>query len=367
MEEPQSSSLSDELFSAQRKYWDAWLNLSRKATGADAESGQSPTSVADGLHKWWGLVTPTTPPAAQEFYDRMLALGQAYVGLGEKFTQPGGEDAAPAFENWLDHLQNSLASVTEGARTQTDRSARDALAFWDLPLDTWQRTVSSMLPVPGDYLQGMQNQDAARVAESVKDRFERFLAIPAVGYSREAQDQYQKLARLLHDYAKALQQYNIAFARIGMRSIDNFRRKLNDAAQSGPIDSLRKHYDLWVDACEEVYAEYVMSEEYTALYGHMVNALMAVKRQGAVLVDEALESMNIPTRREINTMHQRMHDVRRENHALRAELDRIKEHLGKPLADEQHSATAPVADAVKPTLAPAPAPAPRRSKSKSTK
>jgi len=323
------TSVGEEIFATQRKYWDAWFDLTRQTLSSSSPNpALNAGTWTESLYKWWELIAPGTPPAAQEFYERMLGLGRAYFGFAEQVAAHSGQDSGTAFEQWLENLQHAFQSIAEGTRTHTGRGARDVLALWDLPLDTWQRTMSSMLPVPGDYLHALQDQDVTRVAENIKDRFDRFFAIPAVGYSRESQDQFQKLARLLLDYLGALQQYNVAFARIGMRSIENFRGKVEAAGAAGPIDSLRKLYDLWVDANEEVYGEYVTSEEYTRLYGHMVNALMAVKRQGALLVDEALEAMNIPTRRELNTVHQRLHDLRRDNQALRAEIAHIRDLLG---------------------------------------
>jgi len=53
----------------------------------------------------------------------------------------------------------------------------------------------------------------------------------------------------------------------------------------------------------------------------MVNALMAAKRQGSILVDEMLEAMNMPTRGDIAAVHRRLHDTRAEVFRLRAKLE----------------------------------------------
>src|SRR6185369_9435648 len=126
-------------------------------------------------------------------------------------------------------------------------------------------------------------------------------------------------------YLRALTDYNFALMQVGARSTERFTKKISE--QDAPVNSLRKIYDLWVDAFEEGYAEFAMSSEHAALFGRMVNALIAVKHQGSLLVDEALESMNMPTRREINTMHLRVHEARRANFTLRAELELIRDRL----------------------------------------
>jgi hypothetical protein len=72
-----------------------------------------------------------------------------------------------------------------------------------------------------------------------------------------------------------------------------------------------------VDVCEEVYARFAMSEDYTRLYGEVVNALMAFKKQANLIVDDTVEAFNLPTRKEVDSLHKRMHDLRRENNHLR--------------------------------------------------
>jgi class III poly(R)-hydroxyalkanoic acid synthase PhaC subunit len=66
-----------------------------------------------------------------------------------------------------------------------------------------------------------------------------------------------------------------------------------------------------------------MSEDYARTYGEMVNALMAVKQEGSRLVDEVLEGLNMPTRREISTLHERFQESRREIRRVRRDLDEL--------------------------------------------
>jgi class III poly(R)-hydroxyalkanoic acid synthase PhaE subunit len=200
------------------------------------------------------------------------------------------------------------------------------MSFWDMPLDTWQRTVSSFSPFPGDFLKAVHPEGADAMAGDMREHLDRFLSMPGVGYSRESQEQYQQLARLMLDYQKAMQDYAIALSKVGVKSTDRFQEKLAETTASGePVSSLRAFYDLWVDACEQVYGDFAMTDEYSEMYGEMVNALMAVKHHGSLLVDEMLESMNMPTHREINTLHRRLHEMRRDYRALRSEVERLRD------------------------------------------
>jgi polyhydroxyalkanoate synthase subunit PhaE len=304
---------SGDWFAVQQKYWDIWLDFTRQTVpGATPDRPSTADAWTDGTLKSWDTVSAMVPPGAQDVFAQLMSLSQQYFRMAEKFTAGSAREQNLFSDHWLSTIGKTFES-------------RERQAAWDLPLDTWRRTMSSMLPFPGDFLQAVQSEDMAHVPQALRERIDRFLSIPAVGYSREAQEQYQRLMRSILDYAKVLRDYNLAFMQVGVRSTERFFEKLNE--QSSPVDSLRKLYDMWVDACEEIYGQYVMSQEYAQRYGQLVNALVAVKHHGSMIVDEALEGMNMPTRREINTLHQRVHETRRANHSLRLEMELIKDRL----------------------------------------
>ncbi len=83
------------------------------------------------------------------------------------------------------------------------------------------------------------------------------------------------------------------------------------------IDSARALYDNWVGCCEAVYAEEVATPEYAQIHGHLVNAQMALKKRMAIMVDENLGAMNMPSRSELRTLQDRLQETRRENKQLR--------------------------------------------------
>lgn len=315
---------STDWLDAQQQYWDAWLGLVRQTTSNDGNAAPSAAWV-DGIRRWWETVSAAAPPTAHDFYQRLLAPTQSYLALTSLLASNPSQDPSMVLHQWLDQLSQAFKSAGEFPGTRADTDLRNTFAAWDLPLDTWRRTLSSALPIPGDFLRATHTENVQHVSAAIKNQFERFLASPALGYTREVETQYRKLAQLLLAYTDALQQYHAALGRIGVQSIENFRNKL--AAQSAPVDSLRKLYDLWVDAFEEVHAQYTTSEEHAVLYGRMINALIAVKHHGSLLVDESLEGMNMPTRREINSLHQHVHDARRENERLRQELAHVTKQL----------------------------------------
>lgn len=332
---------------SQRRYWDAWMDMTRQASST-VENEQTPDNPwATGLDQWWKAVSPMTSgsaPLLQDFFDKLIGMGKSYFSMAERVAgMPDDESkVGDAVSDWLDQIRTACDAWGTSLGMQQDPQMRDFMSFWNMPMDTWQRTASSFSPMPGDFLKALHPEGADALAGDMRDHMDRFLSMPGVGYSRESQEQYQHLARLVLDYQKAMQDYAIAMSKVGVKSTDRFQEKLKEATSSDePVTSLRDFYNLWVDACEETYGEYSMSAEYSEMYGEMVNALMAVKHHGSLLVDEMLESMNMPTHREINTLHHRLHEMRRNYRSLREEVEQLRDERQRPPAAATPSTKAP--------------------------
>jgi hypothetical protein len=61
----------------------------------------------------------------------------------------------------------------------------------------------------------------------------------------------------------------------------------------------------------------------------MVNRLMALKKHYSEITDDLLKTMNLPARSEIDTMQQRLQQLRRENFTLKKEVGEIRSMLEK--------------------------------------
>jgi class III poly(R)-hydroxyalkanoic acid synthase PhaE subunit len=330
----------------QRRYWENWSDMSRRAMGLDTPPANPWEQAMD---HWRQAVAPGMAEPVRGFMDKMLDQGKAFFRLSEEFTrnlQPdAGGDWATALERSFGDLQKAFSGAFTG---DGQDSMQKLMAFWEMPLDNWQRMLSSLSLMPGDLLRNMPHGAG-------NEQFERFLSAPGLGYTREEQGQQQELMRRLMDYQRALQDYSQFFADIGMCSVDCMRRKLLEKDdQAKPVDSARQLYDLWVQSCEEVYAEQVSTPRYAQLHGRLVNALMALKRHQGKMVDEALGAMDMPTRSELRTLQDRLQQTRRDNQRLRSELDALSEQVAG-LAQPRPAATAP---------APARTPATRSAKKK---
>ncbi|WP_006788000.1 class III poly(R)-hydroxyalkanoic acid synthase subunit PhaE [Thiorhodospira sibirica] len=318
-----SDAITEQWLETQRRYWDAWLDMTRKGlqAGTDKNPGAMPWSGA--IDQWWKSVSSTAPAGTQDFFSQMVNMGKSYFSMVENMgSAPGGKNSAEMIDRWTKQMTQAFEQASQGMFKSSDAAANPVLDFWTAPFEQWSKASFSQLPLSMDFFKGMSGPAAGN---DLFAPWERLLSMPTVGYSREAQQQQQQLGKLLIAYQRASQDYQNNLAKAGMRSVDIFKKRLDKLAKDDkPINSTRQVFNVWVDACEEVYAEYALSEEYTKLYGGMVNSLMALKQHVGKMQDDMLEAMNMPTRAEVDTLQKRLHETRRELRSLRTELSRLQ-------------------------------------------
>jgi hypothetical protein len=278
---------------ANRRYWEAWSSAFRAAQNPAASSDRP--AWAESLEQWFRLMAPPMPPTSRDIFERLT-------------------DQATAFQQFAEQVSATL--------TQFGGSADGLAAFWKLPLDTWSRTVSSASVFPGDFLESHKPDVWNNLAQGFQRDLERFLSVPALGYTREAQEEGRELIRLGLEYQRALQTYAASFRTMVPESLARLQQRLAQRAE--PITTLRALYDVWVDTSEEVYLEIVATEEHAQAYGRMVNALMALKNHGRNMVDEIVGALGLPTQHGLNTLQRRQQELRRELVALRRELEEAR-------------------------------------------
>jgi class III poly(R)-hydroxyalkanoic acid synthase PhaE subunit len=302
---------------AQRKYWQTWTDMGLNAMG---QKNPKASPWEGALDHWWQMLAPSAPDASKLFIDKLMDQSKLFMRMTDDLYR--NASSGTGTEDWAAAVQKTFSNPFGGMGTSPNEQAdamQRMMAFWELPLDNWQRMVSSLSLVPGDALRNMPH-------EQVKDNLHRVLSAPGLGYSREEQGQYQDLMRQGLKYQSALHDYMQFFSNLGIKSTERMRVRLEALNTDGPaIESARKLYDLWVSCCEDVYAEQVMTPEYAMLYGRLINSLMTFKHKMTTIVDESLGTMNMPTRAELRTLQDRLQETRRENKGLRQDLEALQE------------------------------------------
>ncbi|MCP4334286.1 MAG: class III poly(R)-hydroxyalkanoic acid synthase subunit PhaE [Gammaproteobacteria bacterium] len=340
-------------FNAQQQFVDSWSDMAK--SGIPGNSSQSDL-WAQSFDLWRKASGAQVQPDFQQAMDKCMEMGKGYFAMAEQVSKSmsTGVEPAEAINQWMDQLKQSLQQF--GSMPGFDGSAINGfMKQWFNPTSSWQQMTAGLMPMnQGAWQLPGMNTPSFNLGEMV-DPLGTLLEAPGVGYFREPQAKQQKGLQLALEYQQANQAFNQAFLRIATESIQGFQARILKIGANTAPKSLRELYDLWVEISEEHYAEFAMGEEYQELYGDMVNRLMIVKKHYSEITDDMLRAMNLPNTREVDTMQERLQQMRRDNFALKKEISEIKSML-------QQVMSRPTAA---PTAAPAAAPAAKKAPRKS--
>ena len=342
-------------FNAQQQFVDAWSDMAK--SGVPGNSSQSDL-WAQSFDLWRKASGAQVQPDFQQAMDKCMDIGKGYFAMAEQVSKnmSAGAEPAEAINQWMDQLKQSLQQF--GSMPGFDGSDINGfMKQWFNPTSSWQQMTAGLAPmnqgawqIPGMNMAGMMNTPSFNLGEMI-DPLGTLLEAPGVGYFREPQAKQQKGLQLALDYQQANQAFNQAFLRVATESIQGFQARILKIDADTVPKSLRELYDLWVEISEKHYAEFAMGEEYQELYGDMVNRLMIMKKHYSEIADDMLRAMNLPNTREVDTMQERLQQLRRENFVLKKEISEIKSMLQQVMA--------------RPAAAPATAPATKKAPRKS--
>lgn len=327
-------------FKAQQQYWDTWFQGQRQFFDAQAVPGLS-AQWESFFREWQNLTTGSATPAADSYRAFFTQAGKGFLDLLEKFYQPGAPYAPDeTLKTWMDQLQKFYGSLLQQNAQPFDVAAQ---------FKTFADSFSGGMPnFFGDMFKP-QGTQPHKAASFMYDPFGFYASLPGIGYTREKQDSLNHLYHLWVEYEGQMRRYNIEMTKVAIEALQKFQQYIATPPEGAkPLESLRDIYVKFVDVSEDVFAKFAMSSEYTRLYGDVVNALTAFKKKQNDVVDETMEQFNLPNRAEVDSLHKRVHELRRENQALKKDIADIKAALGlKKAAPKAAAQAAAVKAAVK--------------------
>ena len=131
-------------------------------------------------------------------------------------------------------------------------------------------------------------------------------AFAAVGYTREWQERLQRIERAASGATQAHAKLQAVHAEIAVAAWEALGRRIAGQGEDGRSLGLREIYDAWIDCAEDAYQRRVMRPDYAREYGEALNRLFALKSEVGQLLDALLRLFNLPTRRELDAIHQRL-------------------------------------------------------------
>ena len=228
-------------------------------------------------------------------------------------------------QQWLEQLKATLQQHGDHWSPMQHQPSNNFMSQWMGPSAGWQKIAEAMMP-----MQMPPSDHAGRGMGEDFEQLNQFLSMPGIGFFRESQEKQQAGIKLAMEYQQASNKFNQSFLRVSIESLQSFQKlltDLNDGKDSQSPTTLRGIYDLWVEVSEASYADFAMGKEYQTLYGDIVNRLMQLKKHHNEMLDDTMTSLNLPSRKEIDTMQERLQQTRRDNRALRRELKEIRAML----------------------------------------
>ncbi|MDH3219071.1 MAG: class III poly(R)-hydroxyalkanoic acid synthase subunit PhaE [Gammaproteobacteria bacterium] len=332
---------ADQWFKAQQQFVDAWSDMAKSGGAGDGTSQSDLWS--QGFDMWRRATEGRAQPDMELVMRKCMDMTKEYFSMAEQVSKSLSEGANPveAVNQWLEQVKLSLQKFS-GMPGFNGAGVADFMKQWFTPNASWQEMVAELTPMNQAFWQmpGM-NTSVFNLGEAI-DPLGRVLEAPGIGYFREPQEKQQRGIQLALEYQEANFKFNQAFLRVAIESIQGFQQRLLQLDEETTPKTMRALYDLWVEISEQHYAEFAMSEEYQSLYGDMVNRLMTMRKHYSEMADDFLRALNLPNTREIDTMQERLQQVRRDNYALKKEIREIRALLARPGAKPAAlSATSP--------------------------
>ena len=332
----------------QQHFWQSWANMAGKSGPNVSTIGSNPFSPdwSQSLDQWWRLVSPQTSDPVSEMFQRVVDTGKNFNKMAEQgFSFGQKQPQEDLVQSWLENIQNGFESwikqISSNKNTlfsNNDSLIPDWMGLNKGALEIWDSLANSI---------GLGGVPEIPGLDKGKVELSRLLKSPALGQWREHQQQLQTIAQLMIEFQEADQIYKLAFAQMGVRSIEALRQRLTDDTNKGiKVSTVREFYDLWVDVNEEVYSEFAMTDEYQVIHGDFVNSLMALRTETNALTEKLYKAVNLPTRSEINTINKRLQEQRRENIQLRSEINKLAKQIASE-TKKTHVTTATVNSTLK--------------------
>ncbi len=330
--------------------------------GAGQSGGTNTPPWHEGLEQWARLFG--NRGAQSETVERVVESGKAYVemikGMLGGMGTPAMSGANPG-QAWLDAMRGGFSAPSGFSMPGMD-SASNPLLNNPLLNNPFLKAVRD---IAGKGAHGFGDLPAAFAPflEQFRQENLSWLRMPAFGLAREHQEHYQRTALAFVEYQEALRTYSALLLKASQRGLELLEYKLAERSEPGrAIDSPRALYDLWVDAAEDAYAEIALSDEFGKAYGELANAQMRMRAQIQAEVERIGTDLGMPTRTELNSVHQRLHDLRREfrdsgvDSSAIADLEAQIAELRAEVARLKASSTPKAASPVAPTVKAAPKP-----------
>jgi len=145
----------------------------------------------------------------------------------------------------------------------------------------------------------------------LKEKFER-MYLPSFGPTLAQQGSHERLMATTLRWQRASAQVSAKLQAVAADAVEKLVAALGGPDATGPpVTSLRQLHDLWVECGERAYAAAAHSENFAAAQAELLAAMVEMRFEQRRQIEEWARAFNLPTRAEIDSIHERLHALRR--------------------------------------------------------
>ena len=207
----------------------------------------------------------------------------------------GGVKASAGFEqvnalgsHWADLGKTYLAGLMEMAGTMGGGAAGNPASEL---LDAWKAAWSNSMAqasAPGGWTDLLNRT-------------------PPLGLFREQTEAWRAVAAARTDVERLEQELAAVLRRVQADALSLLEERVKARAiGDNPVQGFRELYDLWVDCSEQVFKTVAHSSAYCHLQGELGNASMRLRARIQKVIEQGLRQFDLPTRSELNSVHQQL-------------------------------------------------------------
>ncbi len=231
------------------------------------------------------------------------------------FSAAPAASGADAFSQWFNQSLQALLSELNGEPESQSAPFDFLKVLLGSPFPMWPSAVGrDDAPFQPPSWPGVTPSEAAAMQD-----------LPPFGLTREWETAWRALRQAHREQVDAGNALGRQIGFIYHAALKRYAKAISaNDTEDREITSLRELYDLWVTIAEEVYAEKVMTKEYSVAFGNFINAGARCRKARQTMVDDLQELMNLPNRREIDSIIERQH-------AMQAELRAVASRTGNDI------------------------------------
>lgn len=287
----------------------AWANAMQKA---QADLMRQWSEMNSAWLKSAGAAGAPAAPAAMpgaEVAQRLLGQFENYLGvtralwelLGKSATAQEPEQRSRLFNEGLEALQGQFAAMF----APTFNGAMGPM----MAANPWQDMAAAFAGTPGSA------SPFAGMGGGAAPSFN----WPALGPARQQQESWQKLAAIVTRCTQAQAKLAGLWNEIIAGALRELGGKMTPRLQSGAMPgSMKEIYDIWVESAEAAYSRAAHGAAFMQAQSELSNGLSQLRIAQRELLEEWARQFDLPTRAELNSLHQQVRQLAAELLKLRS-------------------------------------------------